>query len=77
VFGNWLASSLNFSPSSFASPSFNGFAVSYDLCVYKKYKQLRNKIKGSLGLYTANFLLSPYEKIQVSPTYFTINFLEA
>ncbi|CAH2714168.1 hypothetical protein BACCIP111895_01322 [Neobacillus rhizosphaerae] len=48
MFGNWQALSLNISPFSFASPFFNGFAVSYDLCVYKKYKQLNNLKKESI-----------------------------
>jgi hypothetical protein len=62
VFGNWQASFvINLSPYSFASPFFNGFAVSYDLCVLLQYTRCQDKVKGNIFL-----VCSIFRKINLS-----------
>ncbi|CRK81357.1 hypothetical protein BN000_01258 [Neobacillus massiliamazoniensis] len=62
MFGNWQASFvINLSPYSFASPFFNGFAVSYDLCILLQYTRCQEKVKGNIFL-----VYSIFRKINLS-----------
>lgn len=67
MFGNWLASFLkNISPYSFASPFFNGFAVSYDLCVVHNFIRLFQKDKAFSSSRLGGFVhyLMPFRSLK-------------